>query len=100
MNDLSDTEHPFHYVSNFEDLIATSFYGAMNAICWTRTLTGDFAEIVNKVALTDNMAVLEKEQLCALVLSERGQLARETLLHDLKLLKAHGASKLLCRRGG
>jgi hypothetical protein len=95
MNDLSDTEHQIHYVSNFEELVTTPFRGAMNAICWTRTLTGDFAEIVNKVALTDNIAVLEAGQLCALVLSERGQLARETLLHDLKLLKAHGASPTL-----
>jgi hypothetical protein len=95
MSDLPGTEHPFHYVSNFEDLITTPFHGAMNAICWSRALTGDFAEIVNKVALTDNMAVLEEEDLVALVLSEQGQLARETLLQDLKLLKTHGASPTL-----
>ena len=95
MNDLPDTEHQIHYVSNFEDLITTPFHGAMNAICWPRTLTGDFAEIVNKVALTDNIAILDEEDLLALLLSDRGQLARETLLHDLKLLKAHGASPAL-----
>jgi hypothetical protein len=95
MSDLPGTEHPFHYVSNFEELVATPFRGAMNAICWSRILTGDFAEIVNKITLTDNIAVLEEQDLFALVLSEQGQLARETLLDDLKLLKTHGASPTL-----
>jgi len=94
-DNIPDTEHQIHYVSNFEDLINTPFHGAMNAICWTRTLTGDFAEITGKVTLTDNITVLEAEDLLALVLSEQGQLAREILLHDLKLLKAHGASPTL-----
>jgi len=95
MINLSDAEHPFHCVTNFQDLVSTPFHGAMNAICWTRKLQGDFAEIVNKVELHENIAVLDEEELCALQLSEQGQLAREILLNDLKLLKAHGASPIL-----
>ena len=95
MINLSDAEHPFHCVTNFQDLVSTPFHGAINAICWTRKLTGDFAEIVNTVELNENIAVLDEEELCALQLSEQGQLAREILLNDLKLLKAHGASPIL-----
>lgn len=95
MIDLSHAEHQIHCVTNFQDLVSTPFHGAINAICWTRKLTGDFAEIVNKVALNENIAVLDQEELCELQLSEQGQLAREILLHDLKVLKAHGASPIL-----
>ncbi|MCW3091113.1 MAG: hypothetical protein JWP81_2182 [Ferruginibacter sp.] len=89
------TEHQIHCVTNFQDLISTPFYGAINAICWTRKLTGDFSEIVKEVALNENIAVLDEEELRQLQLSEQGQLARKTLLNDLKLLKAHGAYPVL-----
>ena len=95
MINLPGAEHPFHCVTNFQDLISTPFHGAMNAVCWTRKLTGDFFEIVNKVALNENIAVLDEEELRQLQLSEQGQLAREIILNDLKLLKAHGASPVL-----
>ena len=52
---------------------------------------GDFSEIVQKAQPEGNITVLEPEQLLALQLSAAGQLARETLLNDLKLLTAHGA---------
>ena len=95
MTDLSQTEHQVHCVTNFQDLVFTPFYGAMNAVCWTRTLTGDFAEIVNRITLNENIAELGEEKLRELQLSEQGQLAREILLQDLKLLKAHGAAPIL-----
>jgi hypothetical protein len=84
-----------HCVTNFQDLVSTPFHGEMNAICWSRKLSGDFSEIVNKVKLNENIKVLEEEDLCELQLTEQGQLAREILLHDLKALKAHGASPIL-----
>jgi len=95
MINLSHTEHPFHCVENFQELVSTPYHGATNAICWNRKLPGDFAEIVNKVSLSENMAVLEQEELLELPLTEQGQIAREILLNDLKLLKAHGASPTL-----
>jgi len=95
MIDLSHAENQIHCVTNFQDLVSTPFHGEMNAICWARKLTGDFSEIVKKVALNENMAVLDQEKLYELQLSEQGQLAREILLNDLKLLKAHGASPIL-----
>lgn len=95
MIDLSNAEHQIHLVTNFRDLVATPFQGTVNAICWKRELTGDFAEIVGKVALSENMAVLGEEELRALKLSEQGQLARAILLYDLQALEAHGAAPTL-----
>ena len=95
MIDLSLTEHQIHSVTNFKDLVSTPFHAAINAVCWTRKLAGDFAEIVNKVVLNENITVLDEEELRTLQLNEQGQLAREILLNDLKLLKAHGASPIL-----
>jgi hypothetical protein len=95
MIDLSHAENQIHCVTNFKDLVATPFNGAINAICWTRKLTGDFSEIVKKVELSGNITEIEEEELHALQLSEQGQLAREILLNDLEALKAHGASPIL-----
>jgi hypothetical protein len=92
---LSPSEDQIHRVANFQDLISTPFHGKMNAICWNRELIGDFSEIVEKLALNGNITEIEEEELLDLQLSEQGQLAREILLNDLKLLKAHGTSPSL-----
>jgi hypothetical protein len=92
---FSAADHQIHTVTNFNDLVSRPFTGLINAICWTRELTGDFSEIVQQVVLTENMVVLEEDDLLNLLLSEQGQLARDVLLNDLKLLKAHGASPTL-----
>jgi hypothetical protein len=95
MIDLSHTDNQISCVKNFQDLISTPFQGKINAICFTRKLIGDFSEIVKKVELNENMAELRPNKLRKLQLSEQGNLAREILLNDLKLLKAHGASPTL-----
>lgn len=95
MTDLSPAKNQIHGVTNFQELVSTPFHGEINAICWTRKLTGDFSEIVKKVELSGNISVIEEEELRALQLSEQGQLAREILLNDIKALKAHGASPVL-----
>lgn len=95
MTNLFHAEQQIYHVTNFHDLVATPFSGEMNAIGWMRTLRGDFGEIVHKVSLSGNITVIEEEELQALHLSEQGQLARETLLHDLQALTAYGASPVL-----
>ncbi len=95
MINLSAAENQIHCVTNFQDLVSMPLHGVMNAICWTRKLPGDFGEIVEKITLNENIAVLDEEELRELQLSEQGQLAREILLNDLDLLKAHGASPIL-----
>ncbi len=95
MIDLSRTANQIHYVTNFHDLVSTPFHKEINAICWTRKLTGDFSEIANRIELNGNITALDEHELFELQLSELGQLAREFLLNDLKLLEAHGASPIL-----
>jgi len=95
MIDLLHAENQVHCVTNFQDLVSTPFNGEINAICWTRKLTGDFSEIVKKVALSGNITAIEQEELHDLQLSEQGQLARKILLNDLMVLEAHGASPIL-----
>jgi hypothetical protein len=95
MNNIPGTGDQISCVSNFEELVSLPFHGAMNAICWSRTLAGDFEEIVNKINLDENIRVLDEEDLLSLSLSDEGKLAREILLDDLKLLKAYGAAPVL-----
>ena len=95
MIDLSPAENQIQGVTNFKDLVSSPFKGEINAICWRRTLIGDFSEIVRKVGLNGNIGELDQEELRELQLSEQGQLAREILLNDLMVLQAHGASPIL-----
>jgi hypothetical protein len=94
MINVSSAEHQILTVTNFQELVETPFQGAINAICWSRTLSGDFSEIVHKTSQNENITELDEAGLGELQLSEQGQLAREILLHDMQLLKAHGASPL------
>jgi hypothetical protein len=95
MIDLSEAKNQIQYVTNFQDLVSTPFHGDINAICWTRKLTGDFSEIVDEINLTENIVELDEDEISKFQLSEQGQIASEILLNDLKLLKAHGASPIL-----
>ena len=95
MIDSSHLENQIHYVNSFNELVSTSFYDNINVIEWTRKLVGDFSEIVNTIELDGEMMELDLEQLQGLQLSKQGQLAREILIKDLALFKAHGASPIL-----
>jgi len=95
MKNLSHAENQIQTVTNFQNLVSTPFHGDINAICWTRKLTADFSELVKMLELYGNITVIDQEDLLELELSEQGNLAREILLNDFKLLKAHGASPIL-----
>ena len=96
--DMTYSPHPktqIQHVSNFQELISTPFQGKINAVCWSRNLTGDFSEIVNKIDCNEKMVVVNPDELRELHLSEDGKLARVILLNDFQLLKEHGASPTL-----
>jgi hypothetical protein len=95
MTHSSQTSNQIHYVTNFQDLVSTPFHSGINAICWSRKLIGDFSEIANKIELEGNIVALNHGELLKLHLSEHGQLAREILLNDLKMLEGYGASPVL-----
>lgn len=93
-NEFSDNNQ-IGVVSTFSELVNTNFQGAMNAICWSRNLVGDFKEIVSKLQLEENITEVSIEDLLALQLSEKGNIARETILSDLQLLADLGTSPSL-----
>lgn len=82
-------------VSSFSALVNSKFQGKMNALCWHRDLIGDFKEIVIKLELKENITEISIEDLLALQLSEKGNLAREIILKDIQLLTDFGASPTL-----
>ena len=82
-------------VSTFSELVNTNFQGDNNAICWQRNLDGDFGEIVSKLHLKENITEISIEDLSKLELSENGNIAREIIINDIKLLTEFGASPAL-----
>lgn len=95
MSQFVHSQNQIQYHSNFEDFIATPFQGTSNAMCWKRKLVGDFSELVQQFAFAENMLEVDLDELRELHLSAQGNLAREILLNDMQLLKAHGASPVL-----
>ena len=93
-NTFSDSSQ-IGFVSTFSELVNTNFQGEMNALCWYRNLDGDFNEIVTRLCLKENITEVYPEDLIALQLSEKGNIAREIILNDLQLLTDFGASPSL-----
>ena len=82
-------------VSTFSELVRTDFKGERNALCWYRNLEGDFATIVDQLKLKENITEVNPQDLLALQLSEKGNIAREIILNDIRLLADFGASPSL-----
>ncbi len=93
-NAFSDSNQ-IRKVCSFSELVNTHFQGETNAICWHRNLVGDFKEIVSKLQLKENITEVSLEDLLALQLSEKGNLARAIILEDIELLTDCGASPVL-----
>jgi hypothetical protein len=91
MNDTFSDNHQIEVVSTFSELVNNNFQGFMNAICWKRSLRGDFEEIVSKLQLKENITEVSIEDLLSLQLSENAHIAREIILTDLELLTGFGA---------
>ncbi|MFP3835485.1 DUF1826 domain-containing protein [Chryseobacterium sp. SIMBA_028] len=89
-NTLADNNQ-IEMVSSFSELINTDFHGNNNALCWHRSLHGDFEEIVSNLQLKENVTEVSIEDLLELKLSEDGNAAREIILNDLKALTDFGA---------
>lgn len=77
-------------VSSFAELVGTPLDNGVNALCWPRTLAGNFDEIVASIGPIDDITGLDEDDLRALSLSPAGQVARDTLIEDLRLLREHG----------
>jgi hypothetical protein len=91
-------------VQSFEELRTTRFADDVNALCWERTLPGDYAEVIAKLGPGEGIVPLEDERIRALELSPAGQLAAEAMLADQTLLRDHALAPSLnciydCVRG-
>ncbi|PVX44529.1 hypothetical protein C8C85_0267 [Flavobacterium sp. 103] len=95
MNNTFSDSSQIGMVSTFSELVNTDFKGEMNALCWYRNLEGDFAAIVNQLQIKENITEVYPKDLLALQLSEKGNIAREIILNDLRLLADFGASPSL-----
>lgn len=75
-------------VSSFAELVATPLTDGVNALCWPRTLPGDFAEVAARLARdAAGIHALDEDELRALPVSAAGQLAVEAMLADFRLLR-------------
>lgn len=84
-------------VGSFEELLATPFANEVNALCWPRTLAGDFGEVVARLGAGEGLRQLDEPLLNSLALSTAGQTARNQILDDLRLLRNRGlAPELNC----
>lgn len=82
-------------VNTFHELVTTPFASGVNALCWERTLPGDFGEVVAQLGIIEGITTLDEARLVALALSAAGRDAIATLLEDLRLLRTHGLSPVL-----
>ncbi len=95
MSNIFSENEQIVVVSTFSELVNTDFKGEINALCWYRNLDGDFNEIVSQLSLKENITEVSPQDLMALQLSEKGNIARKIILNDVQLLANFGASPSL-----
>ncbi len=78
------------WVHSFQELVTTPMENGVNALCWQRTLPGNFAEIVEHLVVDEDITCLDAERLNALPVSDEGRVAISILLDDQRLLREHG----------
>ncbi len=81
-------------VTSFEALLATPLAANCNAVCWQRTLAGDFEEVMRGGVVgreaTDGIYTLDEASLSAMRVSAAGATAVATLVSDLQRLQQVG----------
>ena len=76
-------------VHSLHELVTTPFQDGINALCWPRTLPGNFHEVVKALPIGEGIVTVDEDQLAGLALSEVGKAARDLLLADLASLRAY-----------
>lgn len=79
--------HRIRCVQSFAELAAARFTEGVNALCWSRSLPGDFSEIVRLLGQTEAIDVIDEARLQALDLSPAGRAAVAVIIEDLRLLR-------------
>lgn len=74
-------------VHSFEELVSARFEDGVNALCWERTLMGDFAEVAQALAGRSGVSALDDADLRELRLSVAGERAVDEMLRDVESLR-------------
>lgn len=76
------------HVTSFDELAGTSLRNGINALCWKRSLPGNFSEVARALS-RDEKAIhaLDPEELLDLPLSDSGRTAADAMLTDFRLLR-------------
>ena len=82
-------------VDSFHALVTTPFAAGVNALCWARTLPGDFGEVVARLGGGEGITTIDDARLQALRVSPAGRSAVDVLLADQQLLRAHALDPVL-----
>jgi hypothetical protein len=85
----------FKVVSSFNELVSTPFAEGVNALCWQRTLAGDFNAVVAHLMAGGDIETLDESALRGLPLTAAGKLAVDTLVQDLERLRERGLDPVL-----
>jgi len=83
------------HVAGFQELAATPFADGVNALCWERTLQGDFGEVVRLLGAGPGITTLDEARLLGLPVSAAGKVAVDRMIADLRLLRDLGRDPVL-----
>ena len=87
-------------VQNFQELATAPFANGVNALCWERTLPGDFGEVVTQLGGNEAITTLNEADLEGLAISAAGRTAIQVMLDDQRRLQARSLDPVLnCIRG-
>lgn len=74
-------------VASFAELAGTPFAHGVNALCWPRTLPGNFREVAEALPASPGINPLAEEELARLEVSPDGRKAIAVMLADLRALR-------------
>lgn len=85
------------HVGSFHELATTPLAHGVNALCWARSLPGDYAEVVRLLGdgHGEPVTTLDEAVLLSLPLSPAGRVAADHMLADLRLLRDHDLDPVL-----
>ena len=82
-------------VGSFADLVHRPLVDGINALCWPRSLAGDFGEVARLLAPNDGVVTVDVDALRDLCLSPAGRVAADVLREDVRRLDELGRDPVL-----
>lgn len=88
---------PSQNVQSFSELMSRPFsdVDGINALCWPRTLHGDFGEVARALAPGEGLVAVDDAMLRSLSLSAAGRVAADAMRADMRALDELGRDPVL-----